>query len=306
MGRTVANAIREQTDQLLNQENGLLFGQCITGVGWVGNTVPEQTAHIVELPMNDNSGPGIAIGAAMMGRPSIYVIRYQAYLWLAASQIVNYAAKAKEVFGYSIPLMVRAIGDEGRGLGPVSSGTFHSVFMHMPGLTVAAPMTPKEVDDVWSNYRKDATPYLVSEHRKGYATTDTDMTDISQDDADVAFYGISAPRLHLKQVSQELGKQNIKSNIKHVYWLKRPGGLQLDIAPLKKAKVGIVVDSGFEICGAAQSLAYELMIKTGKPVYAMALKDRSSGVAAHLENLSPSAAEIKEFALKSLKSSWNT
>ena len=44
--------------------------------------------------MSDVSGPGVAVGAAIMGRRPILVLRFQSFLWLAASPIVNYAAKA--------------------------------------------------------------------------------------------------------------------------------------------------------------------------------------------------------------------
>ena len=56
--------------------------------------------------------------------------------------------------------------------------------------------------------------------------------------------------------------------------------------------MGLVVDAGFEICGAAQSLAYNLMWQTGKPVKALGLEDRSSGISPASRNSTPSAERI--------------
>jgi aminomethyltransferase len=43
MARTVAETIRETTRRHLTENKGLLFGQCVTAVGWIGGTVPEMT-----------------------------------------------------------------------------------------------------------------------------------------------------------------------------------------------------------------------------------------------------------------------
>ena len=61
---------------------------------------------------------------------------------------------------------------------------------------------------------------------------------------------------------------------------------------LKKTKIGIVVDSDFEITGASRSIAYELMHLTGASVHALGLEDRVCGVAEHLENTTPSPQKI--------------
>ena len=81
MARTVAETIKEATRQHLESRNGLLFGECVSAVGWIGGTVPEMTEEegIVELSMADVAGAGIAVGAALANRRPIYVIRYQAH-----------------------------------------------------------------------------------------------------------------------------------------------------------------------------------------------------------------------------------
>jgi acetoin:2,6-dichlorophenolindophenol oxidoreductase subunit beta len=59
MGKTLAETIKEITRIHLEQNNGLILGQCLSAVGWVNNTVPD-CKNIVELPMSDVAAAGIA------------------------------------------------------------------------------------------------------------------------------------------------------------------------------------------------------------------------------------------------------
>jgi acetoin:2,6-dichlorophenolindophenol oxidoreductase subunit beta len=291
MGRTVADTIRELTRIHLEQNNGLLLGQCVTAVGWIQNTVPPITKGIVELPMNDVSGPGIAVGTAIAGRRPILVLRFQSFLWLAVSPIVNYAAKAKDIWGISVPILVRAIATEGGGSGPVHSNCFHNIFMHMPGMRVCAPMTPNEYEEVWKTYMKKDDPILVSEHRKSYLS-EIEMPDIIHDKADITIFPISAARFNTLEAVELLDKEGIKCNVAHVMWLKPFEMGERFLAPLTSSGLGLVIDSAFEIAGASQSIAYDLMLKTGVPVKALGQFDRSSGAAPHLENGTPTPDRI--------------
>ena len=106
MGTTVSETIKEITKDHLENGNGLLLGQCVTAVGWIGGTIPD-CKGIVELPMTDVAAPGFAVGCALMGRRPIFVVRYQGFMWYNCSSLVNYAAKSKAV---SASLVAARIG----------------------------------------------------------------------------------------------------------------------------------------------------------------------------------------------------
>jgi hypothetical protein len=78
----------------------------------------------------------------------------------------------------------------------------------------------------------------------------------------------------------------------HLLWLKPFQPTEEMLHSLKKTKVGLVIDSDYEISGASRSLAYELMLQTGVPVHALGLEDRVCGVAPDLENITPSPDKI--------------
>ena len=171
MGKTVAETIRNLSKKILDKNKGIVIGQCLSAVGWVQNTVPAQKKGIVELPMTDVAGAGFAIGVALAGIRPIFILRFQSFLWLNASPIINHAAKSKEIFGYGAPVFIRAIASEGPSSGPIHTNCYHSPFAHMPGLPICAPMTPKEYNEIWKKYLKSDSPMLVSEHRRSYKET---------------------------------------------------------------------------------------------------------------------------------------
>ena len=61
MGRTTAETIQALTRRHLLENRGLLFGQCVTAVGWIGGTVPQlaEDEGIIELSMADLSPEGL-------------------------------------------------------------------------------------------------------------------------------------------------------------------------------------------------------------------------------------------------------
>lgn len=289
--RTVAETIREITRAHL-EGGGMLLGESVSAVGWVNNTVPD-TTNIVELPMTDVAGAGIAAGAALAGRRPVFVVRFQDFLILNGSPLIFYAAKLKDLHGRSAPVFVRAIAAE--GLGPVHSGVLHSLFMHFPGFKVASPMTPREYEDVWRIYMENDDPFICSEHRASYSNKD-ELADETVDGADITIYSISATRFEAKKAAKLLRNEGLKCNLVNIVWLKPFALSSRLIEPLKDSKIGLVVDPGHEIAGASESIAYTLMINTGYPVKALGLEDRTKCLCPPLQNKAPDAFRIYEAA----------
>lgn len=161
----LSETIRDITRYHLEESGGMLLGQAITAVGWVNGTVPD-CRNIIELPMTDVAGAGFAVGAALVGRRPILVLRFQDFILLNGSQIFNYAAKTKELHGVAAPVFVRCIAADCAG--PVHSGVFHSIAMTYPSVRVCAPMTPGEYKEIWADYMRNDMPMYVSEHRRAY------------------------------------------------------------------------------------------------------------------------------------------
>lgn len=305
MARTVAETIAHYTKEHLLNNNGLLLGQCLTAVGWVGGTVPplKEEDGIIELPTCDVAGGGVACGVALAGRRPIFIVRYQGFMWYDAASLVNYAAKSKEVWNQPCPVFIRSIGMEHNGIGMVASSCHHGLFMRMPGMPICAPMTPNEWKECWKWYLAHDDPVMASEHRRSF-TIDYEMNDIVYNDAVVTIVAISAGRLNAIDACKILeDKYGIRCNLIHLMWLK-PLKMSDDlVSSVKKSLFSVVVDSDFEICGPSRSIAYDIMHITNKSsVYALGLEDRTCGVSRATENCTPSTDKIVQFVLGKMES----
>jgi pyruvate/2-oxoglutarate/acetoin dehydrogenase E1 component len=293
----VADVIRKFTKKHLD-DGYLIMGQCLSAVGWVQNTIPEQKKGIIELSMTDTAGAGIAVGAAIGGGKPILVIRFQSFLWLNSSPIVMHAAKCMEIFGYACPIYIRAIASESNeGQGPLHANTYHSIFSHMPGMTVICPMTPKEFRLVWRNFLLSTGPFLVSEHRSSYKIN-YEINDITDKKNKTTIVAISSARLEAVKAINELKKNKNNINLINLIWIKPLKLTKTQIQCLKNSKKVLIIDNSYEFCGVASSIAHLINKKYGCKTDILGLKDVSPGVAKRYENGTPSAKQI----LKKLKS----
>ena len=169
METTLREVIKQITFKHLKKFKGQVFGQNLTGVGWVAGTLPKlyEKDGVIELPMADVANGGMVTGAALVGRRPFYIIRYQGYNWLNCIFIVNYACKSKEIWNKPAPMFIRGLSSEG-GLGPVSTSSHISIFYKMPGIKIYSPMTKNEYTKTYKKFMKSDDVFYVSEHRKSY------------------------------------------------------------------------------------------------------------------------------------------
>ena len=289
---TCAETIKEITREHLLKGNGVALGQCLTAVGWVGGTVPElrEEDGLVELSMADVAGGGIAVGFALAGRRPIYIVRYQGFQWFNAPFVANYAAKSKDMWGIPCPIFVRSIAMDG-AIGPVASGSHHSIFTRMPGVVVYAPMTPNEYQKAWDYFMTHDDPMYCSEHRRSFAI-DHEMEDIIHEKADVTLFPISSTRLNAIEAAKKLDEEGIRCNIIHLFWLK-PFTVEerMKKALSTSSRKGLVLDGDFEN-GAMKQIAYDIMRETGASIHVLGLEERAAGFAPHLDNVPPTAERI--------------
>ena len=268
------------------------MGQCLTAVGWVGGTLPElyEKDGMIELSMADVAGGGIAVGAALVGKRPIYVIRYQGFNWYNAPMILNYACKSKELWNVPCPVFVRSIAMEGK-IGPVAGSSHHSLYHRMPGIKIASPMTPKEYKKIYENFMKEEEVYYVSEHR-GSFNNDKELPDIAVKKTELVIFAISITRFEAKKAIEILNKDKFKISLCNILWIKPLKINKKFITLLKNSKYGgLVIDDDYED-GVAKSIANNLSLRSNKKVHTLGLKNKSAGFSKNGDNLPPSYKEI--------------
>jgi acetoin:2,6-dichlorophenolindophenol oxidoreductase subunit beta len=291
MAKNVREKIKKITRKHLSS-GGRCFGQCLTAVGWVGGTLPElyEEDGMVELSMADVAGGGILTGLALAGERPIYVVRYQGFQWYNAPSILNYAAKSKELWGRPCPIFIRSIAMEG-GIGPVAGSSHHSLYDRMPGVKIAAPMTPNEYQLVYDSFMKDNDPYYVSEHRKSYNNT-KELKNELHNNSDIVLFPISVTRYAAEEAKAILEKKGYKVSIIHQLWIK-PFIVDKNWKEcLINSKFGgLVLDDDYEQ-GVATNIAHKLMLSTSKPVDILCIENRTAGFHPKVDNLPPDKNKI--------------
>tara|TARA_R110000824_G_scaffold54557_6_gene150567 strand:- start:9639 stop:10562 length:924 start_codon:yes stop_codon:yes gene_type:complete len=296
MAQTVRDTIKEITRGHL-ASGSRCFGQCLTAVGWVGGTLPKlyEEDGMVELSMADVAGGGILTGLALAGERPIYVVRYQGFQWYNSPIIANYAMKSQEIWQRPCPLLVRSVAMEG-GIGPVAGSSHHSIYQRMPGVKIAAPMTPGEYQSVYDQFMQEEEVYYISEHRKSYDNTE-EMEDTIHKHADVTLFPISITRFAAEEAKKELETQGLKVNVCHILWIK-PFNIKKEwIQAIENSKFGALVLDDDYAEGAASSIAHNLMMAahtrwSSKKVHTMGLRPRTAGFHPRVDNLPPSKEQI--------------
>ena len=112
-------------------------------------------------------------------------------------------------------------------------------------------MTPNEYREVWEAYMKNDDPMICSEHRHSYQNTQ-ELPDITVENAHITLYAISCTRFEAAKAVESLKIDGIRCNLFNILWLKPFDITDRLIQPLKESKLGLVIDPGHEIAGAAK------------------------------------------------------
>ena len=298
MAKTVRETIKSVVFTHLKEKDGLAFGQCLTAVGWVGGTLPElyEEDGMVELSMADVAGGGIVVGAGLMGRRPMYIIRYQGFNWYNSPIVANYACKSKEIWKNPCPIFIRSIAMEG-SVGPVAGSSHHSLYYRMPGIKIVSPMTPQEYIDVYTHFMEHDDVMYVSEHRGSYNNTE-ELEDIIYENSDMVLFPISITRFEAMRAHDILKTKGYKVSVIHQVWLK-PFVFEKSWKQALKNSIygGIVLDDDYED-GISKSLAHKMMLSTNKPVHTLGLEDRTAGFHNSVDNLPPTAEKIVDGVLE--------
>ncbi len=290
MGRTLRSTIKNTVAKHLN-DGGLAFGQCLTAVGWVGGTLPEMYEEdgMIELSMADVAGGAFVVGAGLMNKRPMYIIRYQGFNWYNCVSILNYACKSKEIWNVPCPIFIRSIAMEG-SIGPVAGSSHHSLYYRMPGVKIYSPMTTEEYNKCYSDFMNDDGVYYVSEHRGSY-DNEEELYDIEHSVPDIVLFPISITRFAAVEASKILFKRGIKVSVYHQRILKPYTINGRALKSLTSCGHGIVLDDDYTD-GIASNIAHKLMLNSHSKVITMGLDNKSAGFAKHLDNLPPTAKDI--------------
>lgn len=121
--------------------------------------------RIIDTPICELAFTGAAAAAAASGCRTIADLMFADFVFEAASQIVNQASKLKYMSNgqINVPMIIRAGAGQIKQAGPQHSGTFHSVWAHIPGLIVVVPSTPADAKGLMKTALRASDPVIFLE-----------------------------------------------------------------------------------------------------------------------------------------------
>jgi acetoin:2,6-dichlorophenolindophenol oxidoreductase subunit beta len=169
---SMAEALNLALDQALERdERVLVLGEDIAdpGGGISGITAGLSTKHgadrVLDTPISEAAIVGAAVGAAIDGLRPVAEIMIMDFIGIALDQIVNHAAKLRFMTGGRTPspITVRTAVFGGLGSGATHSQSLEAWFMHIPGLKIVIPATPRDAKGLLTAAIFDEDPCVFVE-----------------------------------------------------------------------------------------------------------------------------------------------
>jgi 2-oxoisovalerate dehydrogenase E1 component len=123
--------------------------------------------RMMDMPISELGYTGASVGLAVTGVRPICDLMMGDFLFEAASQIVQQAAKLRYMSNgqISVPMVIRAMHGTLKNTGPHHSGNYYTVWGHCPGLVVVVPSNPGDAKGLFKTALRASDPVIFLEHK---------------------------------------------------------------------------------------------------------------------------------------------
>ena len=275
----VAEAIREEMrldDRifLMGEEVAEYNGAYKASKGLLDEFGPKR---IIDTPISEAGFSGIGVGAAMNGlRPIIEFMTFNFSL-VAIDQIINNAAKMKQMSGgqFNVPIVFRGPTGSAGQLAATHSQSFDNWYANCPGLKVVVPSNPYDAKGLLKSSIRDNNPVIFMESEQMYGDKGNvpvedylipiGQANVIQEGTDVTVVSYGKMLKTVLESSDTLKKENILIEIIDLRTL-RPIDYETIIKSVKKTNRLIIVEESWplgsissEISHTVQKLAFDFL-----------------------------------------------
>ena len=218
--------------------------------------------RVRDTPISEEGFVGMGVGAALTGLRPVIEVMYVDFLTVAIDAVVNQAAKARYMFGgkAQVPLVVRTQGGAGRGNAAQHSQSMEAWYVHIPGLIVVQPSTPRDAKGLLKAAIRNDNPVIFIEHKLLYNTKgpvpegETLMplgqAEVKRSGSDVTVVATSRQVLFALDAAEKLSAEGIEAEVIDPRTLK-PLDVETIVASVEKTHHLVVVNEGYRTGGYA-------------------------------------------------------
>ncbi|WP_448207970.1 alpha-ketoacid dehydrogenase subunit beta [Azospirillum sp. sgz302134] len=230
--------------------------------------------RVFTTPLSEDAMTGVAIGAAMAGMRPVHVHIRMDFLLLCMNQLVNIAAKARYMYGGAVrvPMVVRSMIGKSWGQGAQHSQALHSMFMHVPGLKVAAPSNAHDAKGCMTAAIRDDDPVVFMEHRLLYpmeAHVPEEPFEVRPGKArvvapgsDITVVGISNMVVECLRARSLVEETGVSVEVIDPIWLA-PLDIDTIVDSVRRTGRLLVADNGWTMCGAGAEIVAQVLERLG-------------------------------------------
>ena len=256
---------RDETVFLMGEDIGVFNGAFKVTAGLLDEFGEKR---VRDTPISENTIVGMGVGSAMTGLRPVVELMTINFSLLAMDQIVNHMATIHYMFGgqVRVPMVVRMPQGAGHQLGPTHSHCFEALFLHVPGMLLAAPSTAADAKGLLKSAIRDDNPVVFIEHEYLYGqrgdvpddddyTVDFGQAAIRREGEDVTIVGISRMAVTAQNAANILADEHeIEAEVIDPRTL-RPLDLDTILASVRKTNRCVIVEEGWPHGGVGANLA---------------------------------------------------
>lgn len=224
-----------------------------------------------DTPISERGFTGMCIGAAALGARPVVDFMFLDFELDALGDIINQAARLSWMSNgqVKVPLVLRG-GVGIAATGPHHSSSLYSLFMHLPGLYVVAPVFPADAKGLLKTALRCNDPVIFLEHKKvmkikgnvpdGELTIPFGKANVVRPGKDLTIVGISYMVVEALNAANALEKQGVSVEVIDPRTLA-PLDMATILESLSKTHRLLIVDEDFSPCGAGAEIAAQVMEK---------------------------------------------
>jgi pyruvate/2-oxoglutarate/acetoin dehydrogenase E1 component len=225
--------------------------------------------RVIDTPIAEGGFVGVGIGAAMVGlRPIIELMTWNFSL-VAADQLINNAAKIRQMSGgqFTLPVVFRGPGGSAHQLAAQHSQSTEALWAHIPGLKVVMPANPKDAKGLLKSAIRDDNPIVFIEGEVMYGdqgeipdgeyTIPLGVGEVKRQGKDLTIIGWSKMVKMALAVAKALEPDGIDIEVVDPRTI-RPLDEALLIQSVKKTGRCLILEEGWPFNGVGAEIAYRI------------------------------------------------
>lgn len=225
--------------------------------------------RVIDTPISELGFAGVGVGSTMTGcRPIIEFMTFN-FALVGIDQIVNNAAKIRQMSGGQFPCPIVFRGPTGSAgqLGATHSQAFESWYANCSGLKVIVPSNPADAKGLLKSAIRDDDPVIFMESEQMYGdkgevpegeyTIPIGVADIKREGSDVTIVSFGKIIKEAYKAAEELEKEDISCEIIDLRTVK-PLDYEAIIKSVKKTNRLVILEEAWPFGNVATEITFHI------------------------------------------------